>query len=121
MKSAIQVLNDAFVPSTVTPAAQATIDAYADVDGSTLDALNYRTVSFTIVENNVNAIKWKVLASNDSAFAVSVVAQAEATVAKAASSSYSTTTAVWRYYKVQVCANVGSSQGNVTVVGLAKG
>ncbi len=121
MKSAVDVLNAALVPSQVTPAAQATVDAYADVVGSTLDALNYRTVSFTILENGVNAIKWQVIASNDSAFAVPVTAQAEAVVATSATSSYSTTTAVWRYYKVQIKASVGSSQGNATVVGLAKG
>jgi hypothetical protein len=108
------------ISTSVTPAAQDTIDTYVDV-GTALDTLNYRCVSFTIVENNVNAIKWQVLGSNDAAFAASVVAQAEAVVAKAASSSYSATVAVWRYYKVQVKASVSEAQGNVTVIGYAKG
>ena len=80
-----------------------------------------RSVSFTILENNVNTIKWQVLASNDASFAVAVEAQAEAVVAKAGSSSYAIAQAPYRYYKVQVKASVGSSQGNVTVVGIAKG
>lgn len=105
----------------VTPIAQVTTDNYADVVGSTLDTLHHLCASYTIIENNVNAIKWQVLASNDAAFAVSVVAQVEAIVAKAGSSSFSTATAVWRYYKVQVKASVGAAQGNVTVVGIAKG
>jgi hypothetical protein len=105
----------------VTPVAQTTTDNYADVVGSTIDALNYRSVSYTILENNVNAIHWRVVASNDSGFSVPVIVQAEATVAKAGNSSFSSTPAVFRYYKVQVAAAVGASQGNVTVAGIAKG
>jgi hypothetical protein len=113
-------LNTGRAATVVTPTAQATTDTYADVTGSTLDTLNKLCASYTIVENNVNAIKWKVLASNTSAFTVAVEAQAEAVVAQAGSSSFSTAAAVWRYYKVQVKASVGSSQGNVTVVGITK-
>ena len=105
----------------VEPAEYTTTDSFADVTGSTLDTLNYRCVSFTIKENNTNAIEYQVIASNDSAFAVAVEAQASADVGKNGSGSYSATVAPYRYYKIQARANVGSSQGKVTVVGYAKG
>ena len=111
---------DALPVTTFAPPAQASVDAYADV-GTYLDAYTAFLVSFTIKENNVNAIKWQVIGANDSAFVAPVTVQAEATVAKNASSFYGDSAPVYRYYKVQVKANVGSSQGNVTVIGIAKG
>jgi hypothetical protein len=104
----------------VEPAEYTTTDAFADVPGSTLDALNYRCVSYTLKENNTNAIEYQVIASNDAAFTVPVEAQASADIGKNGTGSYSATVAPYRYYKIQARANVGSSQGKVTVVGYAK-
>ena len=53
-------------PSEVAPANQTTTNAYAESVGSTLDTLNLRSVSYTIL--NVHAtltIKWKVLAGGE--------------------------------------------------------
>jgi hypothetical protein len=101
------------------PVQQTTTNSYADV-GTPVDTLNYRSISITIKENNTFAVKWKVLASNDSAFTVPVEVQAEAVVIKNATSSYSATVAAWRYYVVQVTANVGGDQGKVIVNYVAK-
>jgi hypothetical protein len=107
-------------PSAVTPADQTTTNAYADVTGSTLDTLNYCSVSYTIV--NVHAtltIKWKVLGANISDFSDAVEIQAEATIAaNGGVGSYSVAQAPFRYYKIQVID--GSGHGTARVRGLAK-
>ena len=112
----------AVTPSEVAPANQTTTNAYADVVGSTLDTLNLRSVSYTIL--NVHAtltIKWKVLGANAADFsdAVEVKAEASLAAASAAVGGYSTTQAVWRYYKVQVLDDSG--HGTARVHGIAKG
>lgn len=104
----------------VTPTAQASTASYADVTGSVIDTLFRSVVSFTIKNTGANAIKWKVLAANDAAFAAAVTAQAEATVASAASDSFAATTPAYRYYKVQIVDDSGGSHGEGTVYGVAK-
>jgi len=105
----------------VTPAAQATVDAWADVAGSTLDTLHCGSVAYTLRNTHgANGLNWKVLASNDAAFAASVEAQASALIAAGASGSYSATAAVWRYYKVQAQSAAAGNAATAVVAGLAK-
>ncbi len=105
--------------SEVTPAAQASVNAYADVIGSTLDTQMYGSVAYTLV-NATQTISWKVLGANASDFSDAVEVQAEADVLAAASASYSATVAVWRYYKVQIKSKVAGVHGTATVRGIAK-
>ena len=114
----VQFASDAQV-SEVTPAAQASTNAYADVVGSTLDTQLFGSVSYTLV-NAAQTITWRVLGANASDFSDSVIVQAAADVLAAASASYSATVAVWRYYKVQIIDKVGGTHGTVTVRGIAK-
>lgn len=108
--------------ATASPAEQATVNAWADVAGSALDTLHCGSVAYTILNTHVaNGLNWKVLASNDAAFAASVEVQASALVAAQASGSYSAAVAVWRYYKVQVQSAVAGSHAAAVVVGVAKG
>lgn len=104
------------------PAAQATTNAWTDVAGSALDALHCGSVAYTLRNTDgANGLNWKVLASNDVAFAASVEVQASALVAAQASGSYSATVAVWRYYKIQVQSAVGGAHATAVVAGVAKG
>ena len=103
----------------VSPAEQETTDAYADVTGSKIDTYSQKLVSYIIKNTDgANSLDWKVLASNDDT--TYVEAQAEASVAAGASGTYTSTAAPYRYYKVQVKATVGGSQGDATLHGLAK-
>jgi len=103
----------------LTPADQETTNTYADVTGSTLDAYSQSLVSFTVKNTDgANSIDYKVLASIDGT--TYVEAQAEASLAASATGSYATTTAAYRYYKVQVKATVGDSQGDAQVRAIAK-
>ena len=105
----------------VTPTVQATVDAtFVDVAGSTIDALYFQSVSFTVVNTGAQTIKWKVLGANASDFSDVVEVQGSATIVAGASGSYSTAAAVWRYYKVQVADNVAASHGAATLRGVAK-
>jgi hypothetical protein len=108
------------VTETVAPAAQASVNAYADVVGSVMDALQFRHVSFTIICSGDHTITYKVEASNDAAFAVSVNVQAAADLVVGAAGSYSSTTAAWRYYKVMIVSKVAGDHGIATVVGVMK-
>lgn len=103
----------------VAPANQATTNTYADVVGSKIDTYSQKLVSYICVNAHVaNSIDWKVLGSNDDTSYVEV--QAEATLAAAAIGSYTSTAAPYRYYKIQVKATVGNSQGTADVSGMAK-
>jgi len=103
----------------VSPAEQETTNTYADVTGSVIDTYSQKLVSYTCENTDgANSIDWKVLASNDGT--TYVEAQAEASLAAGAVGTYTSTAAPYRYYKVQVKATVGDSQGDATVNGLAK-
>lgn len=119
----MQILKDSGKGFTtiLTPSAQTTTDAYADVAGSVIDTGDKSIGSLAIVLRNThvaNDIDWKVLGSIDGSTYVEV--QAEATIQQSSSGTYSTTTAVWRYYKVQVKATVGASQGTAVAHLIAK-
>jgi len=100
----------------LSPVAQATVDAYADVAGSIIDTVERE--SLAIVTENTHASKsldWKVLGSIDGVTYVEV--QAEATLAFGAVGTYTTTMAVYRFYKVQV-KSTGAGQASEATVNL---
>lgn len=105
----------------VSPIDQASVTAYADVVGSTLDSLYNYSVSYTILNNGANTIKWQVLAANLSDFSDVQTVKVEATVAASALDTYSSGPAVYRYYKVQIKDSVGGNHGQSHVGGIAKG
>ena len=105
----------------VSPADQETTDDYVDVSGSKLNSINKKRIAFTVKNTDgVNAIKYKVLASIDDSSYVEV--QAEAILAATAIGSYTASyeESGYKYFKVQIKASVGSSQGDAQVRGYAK-
>jgi hypothetical protein len=106
----------------VTPAAQATANDWAPVAGSTIDALCYRSLAYTLRNSHgANGLNWRVIASNDAAFAATVEAQASALVAAGASGAYAVAQAPYRYYRAEVQSAVPGDHATAVVVGLAKG
>jgi hypothetical protein len=117
----ISRLTEIWEPRMCAPADQETTNDYVDVAGSTLDAEGKSRVVFTIKNTDgANSLTWKVLASIDNSTYVEV--KAEATLAAAAISSFEATAvqAAYRYFKIQVKATVGGSQGDAQVRGYAK-
>ena len=104
----------------VSPANQVSVDAWTDFAGSTLDTQNNTSVSYTVVNILNDTVCWKVLGANISTFSDVQTVQASADLALNAIGSYSTTTAVWRYYKVQIQSKVSSTPGTVRLRGIAK-
>ena len=74
--------------------------------------------TLTVATNN---LKWTVYGANVAAFTDEVVVQAEATVNVGALGTYSTTQAVYRYYRAKIKAAVGAAQGTGTLTGVSKG
>jgi hypothetical protein len=89
--------------------------ALGAIDTGTAVALVYTFKAAT------NALKWTVFGANLADFSDEAVVQAEATVNAAAVGNYSTTQAVYRFYRVKHKASVGGSQGTATVTAVAKG
>lgn len=106
--------------SIVSPAAQASTNAYAAITGSTLTMKEYLALAYTI-KVATNAIKWKVQGANSSDFSDAVDVQAEATVAAAAVGYYAVSIAPYIYYRVVIIDDAAPNHGTVTLVGVAKG
>lgn len=105
----------------VSPADYTTTDNYADVTGSLLDTQEGKYTTFTIKNTHAtNAIKWKVLASNDNSTFVEV--KAEAVVAAVSTDKFEPTIGQmgYRYYKVQAASNVAATPGTAQVRGYSK-
>lgn len=112
----VRTIKDAEILS---PTAQTSTASYVDVSGSKIDAANYESVALTVTNTHgSNSIDYKVLASIDDVSYVEV--KAEATLAAAAIGSYSTSPALYRYYKVQVKDTSGGTHGAATVRVIAK-
>lgn len=117
----IYSLNAGRWAATVSPNDQASTASFADVVGSLIDTLNAANISFTILNNGANTIKWQVLADNDPAFGAAVTVKASATIAASATDTYTAAPAPYRYYKVQIADNVAASHGQSHLFGIAKG
>jgi hypothetical protein len=109
------------ISTAVAPADQASVAGWVDVAGSILDTIANMAVSYTIVNDGVGSINWKVLGANAADFSEAVEVQASAAVLAAAVASYSASMAVWRYYKVQIQDTVGGVHGAGLVRGVTKG
>lgn len=105
------------------PADQATVsNVFTDHIGSTLDTLHAYSVSYNIKNVGANSITWQVIASNLPDFSDGpVVVKAGAAVAAAATDTYSSGPAVYRYYKVQIEDTVNLSHGTSHLAGITKG
>ena len=114
----VQFASDAQV-SEVTPAAQASTNAWAAVTGSDLDTQMFGSISYTLV-NAAQTIQWRVVAGNASDFSDASIIQAAADVLAAGVASYSASVAAWRYYRVEILDKVGGTHGTSTVRGIAK-
>lgn len=105
---------------TVAPDAQASTASTAVVTGSDMDARPWRSLAYTIVVAT-NAIRWSVFGANASDFSDEVAVLAATTVAAGANSSYSTTQAVFGFYRVKLIDDSGGVHGTATVRGIMKG
>jgi len=106
----------------LTPVAQATTDAYADVAGSKIDTGPRTIGSVAIVAKNTHAandINWKILASIDDVTYVEV--QAEATIQQVSvGTPYTVGPAPYRFYKVQVKSTLAGTPGTAIIHVIAK-
>lgn len=106
--------------TTCTPTGQLSTASTAVVTSSDLDTGPHLTVCYT-VKVATNAIKWSVFGANVSDYSDEVAVLSAATVAAAASSSYTATPAPFRYYRVKIIDDSGGVHGTATVSGIAKG
>jgi hypothetical protein len=107
-------------PISVSPADQASVNAWADVAGSKIDTGTKTKLVYTITNTGADTITWKVLASVDDSTYVEMEASAD--LAAAAVSSW-TATAVevsYRYFKVQIASKVAGTPGAAQVRGYSK-
>lgn len=103
----------------LTPVAQATTNAFADVVGSVIDMVEKESLAVVMKNTHgANSLDWKVLGSIDGTTYVEV--QASATLAFGAVGTYTISLAVYRYYKLQVKATVGGSQAEATASLISK-
>lgn len=109
------------VPQEVSPAAQASTNAYAAVTDSELDVTWQKSVAYTIENSGADTIDWRVVAGNASDFSDAIIVQVEAAVVAAAFDDYSVVTAVWKHYRVEVKSTVADTPGGATVLGVGKG
>jgi len=102
----------------ITPVAQASAAAYADVAGSEADTLYFRSLSYTLI-NATQTITYQILGDNRSDYGSAVVIQT-ADILAAGVATYAVAQAPYRYYKVQIKDKVGGVHGTTGVYGLAK-
>jgi hypothetical protein len=93
----------------------ASVDAYVSA-GVVEIPPQVNRVLIHLKEENTNALKYKILASNEATYSASRVKTLKAgTVLAKDGSVYETCSDAWMWIDVQFCANVGSSQGALTV------
>jgi hypothetical protein len=102
----------------ITPVAQASVAAYADVAGSEADMLYFKSLSYTLI-NATQTITYQILGDNRSDYGSAVVIQT-ADILAAGTATYAVAQAPYRYYKVQIKDKVGGVHGTTGVYGLAK-
>lgn len=98
---------------------QTSTDAYVSMGIVTAPA-SIKKLLIQLTELNVNAVKFKILASNDLAtettLANAVTLKAETTIAKNGAANPETIEDAWRYVEVQVVDAVGGSHGSLKCV-----
>jgi len=118
-KSVSVVLASDALAKEITPAAQATVsNVYADVVGSEIDSLYFKSISYTLI-NATETITYQILGDNRADYATAVVIQT-ADILAAGVATYAVAQAPYRYYKVQIKDKVNGVHGTTGVYGLAK-
>jgi hypothetical protein len=116
--TSVQTLN--LPPAAVTGAiAQASTNATVVVAGAEIDATQYQSVAYTIVVVT-NDVKWSVWGANAADYSDESAVLAAAAVTAGTSSSYTSSVAPFRYYRVKIIDSVGGTHGTATVNGVAK-
>jgi hypothetical protein len=87
---------------------------------SNLDVRGWRSVAYTLTAACRGA-DWRVMADNASDFGAEVIVQASATVASAATGSYSITNAPYLYYRVNVRSTAAASPSEVSLYAIMTG
>lgn len=98
---------------------QASVNTYATAGQVVTIPATTQKVLIQLTEKNVNAIKYKILASNaidaNGALTEAVELKAETVIAKNGA-DYQTISDPWRYIDVEFAANAGGSQGSLKLV-----
>lgn len=100
---------------------QASTNTNVVMVGSVMNATRALTVSFTMQNTGVQSIQWQVRGGNLADLSGGAIVQAAATVTAGSFATYSTATAVYKFYGVFIESTVDDSHGEGTLVGIAKG
>lgn len=112
---------ETMAPVAVSPADQASVNAYADVAGSKIDTQGKTRLVYTILNTHAaNAIKWKVLASLDDVTYVEIEAEAALNAQATGSWVADATETSYRFFKIQIQSSVENTPGTAQVRGYAK-
>jgi hypothetical protein len=101
------------------PAAQASTNDPALLVGSQIDARDWLTVSYTVV-NAAQTIIWWVYGANSASYADKVIVKGPSDVLASATDSYAVSPAPYAYYCVWIDSKVDAAFGTVTCVGITK-
>jgi hypothetical protein len=93
------------------------IDSYVALGAIDIGTAKSLVYTLAVITND---LKWTVFGANAADYSDEVEVQSEATVSAGATGTYSTTQAIYRYYRAKEKAAVGGSQGTGTIRGVAK-
>jgi len=100
--------------------ATTTASDMAVLDGSELDTRAWRSIDYTLSVFTHSA-DWQTFGDNASNFGAEVAVSASATVASAATGSYTIANAPYQYYRIKVRSTVAGSPADVSLYGLLTG
>ncbi len=92
---------------------QTSTDTYTTILKLGEISANIHTITFSLKEQNVNAVKYKILGSNDDSTYETL--QAETVIAKNGS-DWQTISEPWRYIDVKIQTSVSPNPGSVKIV-----
>ncbi len=100
---------------------QASTNTSILVVGSTLDAGNAWTLSYTVKNTGANSINWLVVGGNSSDLSDGVTVQNSATLTAGSIGSYSISVPLYNFYGIKIVSTVADTPGQATVNGKTKG
>lgn len=104
----------------MTPAGQASTNAYVEISGTRVDMRPWRSLAYTIAVIT-NAVTWEVYGANAADYSDEQVVQAGASVAASATGTYTVSPlAPYAYYRVKIKSSAPDTSGTATVRGIAK-
>lgn len=101
----------------VSPAALLSTNSYVAL--APIDTGPWLTLAYTIAVIT-NAVTWEIYGANASDYSDEQIVQVGASVAAAATGTFTATQAPYRYYRVKIKSTVPGSHGTATVRGIAK-